>query len=534
MIDKLLNIFKKNDGSNIKNLYENVIEKNPLLTINSLKIMERKALLEKVIKTENINYFYFLKENDFSFSFKGFPDILNELLQMSFYFKDWEIINSELIKNNNIKNIAKIDENVIQNLLHYQEFDKVKWLIEKGFPEKNINPKNAMQAAVGNLNAKEIEQIILLDINKSGQYPGIVQIFSTHLYYLSESRTTYLQKSKFALRVSDCLDILEKYNLMSDSLKNEVCITLSCIQDTPFEFLEELYKKYNPDFSKIDMDLLNMFFEPEDYMCNEKGKIYDLLKKHKFNMDKIDPHNAIIKAIENNDRTLLDKMLIDFKDKIGKLNIIEKAFDYNKISLGLYLVNKKREENKNSVNIQDFLCFTNSLTDDNFKDDTEINKILKTINKYFPEFLDNRINFVHSKKTKNIRESFSFSGMALFYNENIFDKYIKNKFKDISNTEKTKIISSLFIDMYPFITKHKNPSDYYEKILTTNLITLENKISGVQYMDQLGMGQVFGNVQDKENKIKTLLNNLISVKEKNEIEKILPNKDSVPQSKKRL
>ena len=133
MIDKLLNIFKKNDGSNIKNLYENVIEKNPLLTINSLKIMERKALLEKVIKTENINYFYFLKENDFSFSFKGFPDILNELLQMSFYFKDWEIINSELIKNNNIKNIAKIDENVIQNLLHYQEFDKVKWLIEKRF-----------------------------------------------------------------------------------------------------------------------------------------------------------------------------------------------------------------------------------------------------------------------------------------------------------------------------------------------------------------------------------------------------------------
>ena len=88
--------------------------------------------------------------------------------------------------------------------------------------------------------------------------------------------------------------------------------------------------------------------------------------------------------------------------------------------------------------------------------------------------------------------------------------------------------------MYPFITKHKNPSDYYEKILTTNLITLENKISGVQYMDQLGMGQVFGNVQNKENKIKTLLNNLISVKEKNEIEKILPNKDSVPQSKKRL
>ena len=43
-----------------------------------------------------------------------------------------------------------------------------------------------------------------------------------------------------------------------------------------------------------------------------------------------------------------------------------------------------------------------------------------------------------------------------------------------------------------------------EKILTTNLITIDNKISGVQYMDQLGMGQVFGNVQDKENKIKTL------------------------------
>lgn len=534
MIDKLLNIFKKNDGSNIKNLYENVIEKNPLLTINSLKIMERKALLEKVIKTENINYFYFLKENDFSFSFKGFPDILNELLQMSFYFKDWEIINSELIKNNNIKNIAKIDENVIQNLLHYQEFDKVKWLIEKGFPEKNINPKNAMQAAVGNLNAKEIEQIILLDINKSGQYPSIVQIFSTHLYYLSESRTTYLQKSKFALRVSDCLDILEKYNLMSDSLKNEVCITLSCIQDTPFEFLEELYKKYNPDFSKIDMDLLNMFFEPEDYMCNEKGKIYDLLKKHKFNMDKIDPYNAIIKAIENNDRTLLDKMLIDFKDKIGKLDIIEKAFDYNKISLGLYLVNKKREENNLPVNVKDFHSFTNILTDDNFRDNTEINKILKIINKYFPEFLDNNINFMHSNKTKKMKEKINFAGMALFYNENIFDKYIKNKFKDISNTEKTKIIGSLFVDIYPFIIRYRNPDDYYEKILTTNLITIDNKISGVQYMDQLGMGQVFGNVQDKENKIKTLLNNLISVKEKNEIEKILPNKDSVPQSKKRL
>jgi len=534
MIDKLLNIFKKNNESNIKNLYENIIEKNPLLTISSLKIMDRKALLEKVIKTENINYFYFLKENDFSFSFKGFPDILNELLQMSFYFKGWEIINSELIKNNNIKNIAKIDENVIQNLLHYQEFDKVKWLIEKGFPEKNINPKNAIQAAVGNLNAKEIEQIILLDINKSGQYPSIVQIFSTHLYYLSESRTTYLQKSKFALRVSDCLDILEKYNLMSDSLKNEVCITLSCIQDTPFEFLEELYKKYNPDFSKIDMDLLNMFFEPEDYMCNEKGKIYDLLKKHKFNMDKIDPHNAIIKAIENNDRTLLDKMLIDFKNKIGKFNIIEKAFDYNKISLGLYFVNKKREENNLPVNIKDFHSFTNILTDDNFRDNTEINKILKIINKYFPEFLDNSINFMYSNKTKKMKEKINFAGMALFYNEKMFEEYIKEKLKDVTDIEKTKIIGSLFVDIYPFIIKYKNPDDYYEKILTTNLITIDNKICGVQYMDKLGIGQVFGNVQDKENKIKTLLNNLISVKEKNEIEKILPNKDSVPQSKKRL
>lgn len=510
-MSKLIKLFKKNNEEKIQEQYELLISKEPEFKLKNLSLIDKKNLLYKVIETDNPEYLNFLQNNNFNFSFKNHPDLFDNLVTRGFYTENWEQINSILIKDNNIKSLTKKIPNLTQALLHYAEFKKVQWLIDKGFPTKEINAENAISAAVRNLNAKEIEDIINLNIVNSKSFGvAIKQAFSDNLLYISENRKTYLQKSKFALRFSDCLDVLEKYNLMDKNLKNEVCMALSCISDTPFEFLNELFMKYKPNLSKIDMSVNLMIHKPEEYLLLEKGKVYNLLKKHYFDFEKINLDDLIKNTIKNGEKKLLETFLIDFGNEKMKADMmIETAFRHNNVSIGLSLVKRKLQKTlSGEVHVKNFLDYVDTLNDKNFENEVDINKTLKTVDTYFHNFLDNKINGVHTQNIRSIK-NLNFFSLAFIHNKEMFSNYLDEKTS--LGKKREELIFDMSSSLYSYI-KNRGGS-FIEELTKTENITLDDKIILSKKLMILS--------SDDAVKFEIMHQSCKALKEKIELEKIL-------------
>ena len=256
------------DGTVVADFLDN--KRSEVISIN-IKMQNEELLLETLEKYKHcINLLKYCLEQELSNAVKSKEEIIKDLIKGKEFSED---ILKEVIKYKPFKLIVIYQE-------EYQD-DVIKLIKDKYIKEESIfvyQDKYLIIITKNNISYEKLESIYQAIEDGKDNYITYCKIDD---YSELKEKYTYLK---------DNIEICKKYKLQPKVYKENSLILEKMIKTYDKDYIENIYKKHNEDFSKLDKDLIKtieIFFGEGLKISEAAEKLYIHRNTLFYRIDKI-------------------------------------------------------------------------------------------------------------------------------------------------------------------------------------------------------------------------------------------------------
>lgn len=319
-------------------------------------------------------------------------------------YDNWREVYDVLLDNNitPLKGELKSLSGFYEKLLYAGEYDKVRYLHEKGCEVKIRKFNNIVDSFIMSMNKEGIRLTIELGlwdmIHNAGAF-------------------CHLDKTVSESKVSDVIDYLDEKNILDERGRRIIALSLFIHKGLSIDFIRKKYEVLNPDFSVENFLLFNRNVGEGrniyDELMKNNGEGLSLCEEYGLKLKNLSIFRLLksalcsncseekIKEIYEGNTEIIHK--VDFADLIGD------SFKKGQVNFGLFLTTQTESD------INYYYLYRDTVKDFSLR--SEALQFIKDVEEYFPQYINERGEF--TKKDKDLTATV----LAFCFDIGKFNKY---------------------------------------------------------------------------------------------------------------